>query len=254
MMLQVERQRRIIEEVGRRTSVRVAELAGVFQVADETIRRDLDSLQEKGLLIRSHGGAVATVENSQELHYTARETQNLKEKVAIAREALARIREDDTIILDSSSTALQLARSIPDMRLTVVTNSLRAAVELSGKTAVRVISTGGTLLTSSLSFIGPLAEKGMENYHVNKAFLSCRGFAPQEGASDANELQALLKRKMLNRADEKFLLVDSAKLGVKSLSIWAQAGDFTWVITDAGAPDGTIGEIERAGVEVIRAE
>jgi len=253
-MLQVERQRRIVEEVGKRTSVRVVELAGAFQVTDETIRRDLDALQEKGLLIRSHGGAVATVENSQELHYSARETRNLKEKVAIAREALARIMEDDTVILDSSSTALQLARSIPDRRLTVVTNSIRAAMDLSGKPSVRVISTGGTLLASSLSYIGPLAEKCLENYHVNKAFLSCRGFSPREGASDANESQGILKRKMLDRADERYLLVDSAKIGVMSLSVWAQARDFTCVITDAGVSSATVSELESAGLLVIRAE
>ena len=165
-MLLVERHRKIVEAVNRQTSLRVTELSGMFGVTEETIRRDLEKLQEQGMLIRSHGGAVALTDTSFEVHHTAREARSQTEKTAIAREALKRVRTDDTILMDSSSTVLILAKVIPDMRITVITNSLQAAMELSTRPLVRVIGIGGTLISSSLSFVGPLAEKCLADYHV----------------------------------------------------------------------------------------
>jgi DeoR/GlpR family transcriptional regulator of sugar metabolism len=251
-MLMVERQRRITEEVGRRSGVRVTELASLFRVTEETVRRDLETLQTQGKLVRSHGGAVAVADQSHEVHYSAREILNQAAKVSIAREALSLIAEDDTVMMDSSSTVLQLAILLPDRRLTVVTNSIKVAAELSSRPQVRVISIGGTLMASSLSFVGPWAEKCLDNYYVSKVFLSCRGFSATEGASDANELQALLKRRMLDRAGERYLLVDSSKFGVKSLSVWAQTAAFTAIVTDASSRSLDLDGIVELGVRVIR--
>lgn len=252
-MLVVERHRRIVEAVNRKTSLRVTELAEMFAVTEETIRRDLESLQEQGFLVRSHGGAVALTDASYEVHHAARETQQQAEKTAIVREALKRIHPDDTILVDSSSTLLLLSRLITDMRLTVLTNSIQAAMELSSRPLVRVIGIGGTLMSSSLSYVGPLAEKCLADYHVRKAFLSCKGFSVRDGASESNELQALLKRKMVEHSGERYLLVDGSKVGQKSLSVWAPAGDFTEVITDAGAPAPALEGLKRLGVKLTRA-
>jgi len=249
-MLLVERHRKIVEAVNRQTSLRVTELSGMFGVTEETIRRDLEKLQEQGMLIRSHGGAVALTDTSFEVHHTAREARSQTEKTAIAREALKRVRTDDTILMDSSSTVLILAKVIPDMRSTVITNSLQAAMELSTRPLVRVIGIGGTLISSSLSFVGPLAEKCLADYHVRKAFLSCKGFSMKDGVSESNELQAILKGKMLLHSDEKYLLVDGSKVGMKSLSVWAQASDLTEVITDSTAPPGSLDGLKRAGVRL----
>jgi len=252
-MLVVERHRRIVEAVNRKTSLRVTELAGMFGVTEETIRRDLESLQEQGFLVRSHGGAVALTDASYEVHHAARETQHQAEKTAIAREAMKRIHPDDTLIMDSSSTVLLVARILPDMRITVITNSIQAAMELSGRPLVRVIGIGGTLMSSSLSYVGPLAEKCLSEYHARKAFFSCKGFSAKDGASESNELQALLKRKMLEHSDEHYLLADGSKLGSKSLTVWAAAADFTEVITDQGAPAHSLDGLKKLGVRLTRA-
>jgi DeoR/GlpR family transcriptional regulator of sugar metabolism len=252
-LLTVERHRRIVEAVSRKSSQRVSELAGQFGVTEETIRRDLERLQDQGYLVRSHGGAVALTGETYEVHHEARESRQRAEKTAIAREALKRILPEDNIIMDSSSTVLLLARILPDIRLTVITNSMQTAMELSGRPLIRVIGIGGTLMSSSLSFVGPLAEKCLADYHVRKAFLSCQGFSVRDGASESNELQALLKARMVEHADERYLLVDGSKVGKKSLSVWAQAGDFTEVITDAGADRGALEGLGKAGARLVRA-
>jgi len=250
VMLVVERHRKIVEAVNRQTSLRVTELAGMFGVTEETIRRDLEKLQDQGMLVRSHGGAVALTDTSFEVHHTAREARAQAEKSAIAREALKRIRNDDTLIMDSSSTVLLLSKLVPDMRLTVITNSIQVAMELSTRPLIRVIGIGGTLMSSSLSFVGPLAEKCLADYHVRKAFLSCKGFTLSDGISESNELQAILKGRMLEHSDERYLLVDGSKVGQKSLSVWAPAQSMTEVITDATALMPALEGLKKAGVRL----
>lgn len=112
-----------------------------------------------------------------------------------------------------------MAKILPDIELTVITNSMKAAIELSNKENISVISTGGILLEKSLSFAGPLAERSLETYHVNKTFLSCKGFDVHNGMSDSNEWQALLKKRMIERSDQTILMADSSKWGTASFHI-----------------------------------
>ncbi len=250
MMLAVERHRRIVEAVNERRSLRVAELARMFDVAEETIRRDLEKLDLEGKLVRSHGGAARREDPEGEVPYARRETLRVAEKTAIAGEALSRIREDDTIMMDPSSTSCRLARQIPDMPLTVVTNSVPVTMELSGRPRVRVISTGGALSTASLSFVGPLAERGLEECRAGKFFFSCKGFSAEAGLSEPDELQAALKRKMFDRSTHRCLLLDSSKFSRVSLHRWARAGEVTEMITDSGAPPDQVDALRRAGLRV----
>src|SRR5690625_5851794 len=124
--------------------------------------------------MRSHGGAISIrPSRSLEISYLEREITNVKEKRQIASEAIKFVNEGDKIILDASTTAWYMAKELPDIEMTVLTNSIKVATELSTKRNIAVISTGGMLRNESLSFVWPLAETSLESYHVNKSFISC---------------------------------------------------------------------------------
>lgn len=232
-MLVAERQNKIVEVVNLRSSIRVSELSDMFSVTEETIRRDLEKLEKENKLLRSHGGAVKIQNNNTETHFSEREITNMYEKKAIAFEAVKKVEEGDRIILDASTTAWYLAQALPEaLRLTVITNSIKVALELSRKEKIEVISTGGTLLSKSLSFVGPLAERSLRNYHVNKTFLSSKGLHLEAGLSDSNEAQALLKKQMIENADQIFLMIDSSKFGIRAFSNIMPLKSKMQIITD----------------------
>jgi len=249
-VLVAERQRKIVELVNEKLSIRVSELSKIFSVTEETIRRDLEKLEKENLLMRSHGGAVSLEKDQSETSYLEREITNASEKKAIALEAISLIEPGDQIVLDASTTAWYMAKELPDMPLTVLTNSIKVAIELSRKEQIRVISTGGTLLSQSLSYVGPLAERSLSMYHVNKAFLSCKGVHLDKGLSDFNELQALLKKQMMEISDETVLMVDSSKFGTRSFSQIAPLASIDTVITDSYLDDQLRRQLDEKNITV----
>lgn len=246
-MLVAERHQKIVELVNERLSIRVSELSKIFSVTEETIRRDLEKLEKEHKLKRSHGGAVSIQEES-ETDFSTREITNIVEKKAIAQEAAKLVESGDRIILDASSTAWYLAQALPDMPLTVLTNSIKVAIELSKKEKIQVISTGGTLLPKSLSYVGPLAERSLETYHVDKTFLSCKGIHLKSGLSDSTESQALLKKRMMDIADQTILMVDSSKFGVRTFVHTAPISDVHHIITDSHLHDDVRHHLEERAI------
>lgn len=231
-MLAAERHRKILSIVERQGSAKVTDLAGQFSVTQETIRRDLERLEADGKLLRRRGGAINLSAHHRDTPFAERQIKNVQEKIAIANEALRRVEPGDSVLLDASTTALQMAILMPDIPITVVTNALKVVMELAARPHVTCICLGGTLSTDSLSFLGPISESILKEYHVNKLFLSCKGFDLRRGCSDINEWQAKLKRSMLLVSSRRFMLADHSKFGVKALSVFAEAKDFDEVITD----------------------
>lgn len=250
-MLVAERQKKIVELVNERLSIRVTELSKIFSVTEETIRRDLEKLEKENLLMRSHGGAVSIEKDQGETSYLEREITNAAEKKAIAVAAIRSIEPGDQIVLDASTTAWYVAKELPDMPLTVLTNSIKVAIELSKKEQIKVISTGGTLLSQSLSYVGPLAERSLSMYHVNKAFLSCKGVHLEKGLSDFNESQALVKKQMMEIADETILMVDSTKFGTRAFSQIAPVSTIGCIITDSNINEETRNELEEKKIKLL---
>lgn len=250
-MLAIERQREILSWLAEKGSARVAELAARFGVTEETIRRDLDKLEQDGRLVRSHGGAVA--QEQREAPHWQREYVNVAEKEAIAREAVREVNEGDTIILDASSTAWFVAKRLPDVPLTVITNSLHIAMTLGGRPLCKVIVPGGTLAPTSMSFVGSETQLALRRYHVSTLFLSCRGIDVQRGVSDLSEEQAMVRRVMMEISDRRILLMDSSKFGVRALSILAPTPSFHRLITDEKAPPDACRQLEESGLPVTRA-
>ena len=232
-MLVAERHQKIVELVNQKLSIRVSELSQLFGVTEETIRRDLEKLEKENQLQRSHGGAVSIKKEDAEIPYLEREIMNAAEKRKIALAAVKFIHSGDQIVLDASTTAWYMAKELPDMPLSVITNSMKVALELSKKEQIKVISTGGMLLPESLSYVGPLAERSLQMYHVNKAFISCKGVHVQAGLSDSNEWQALLKKQMMEISDETILMADSTKFGVRTFVQVSSLDQVDQVITDS---------------------
>ena len=251
-MLVAERHEKITEIVNEKGSIRVTELSQIFKVTEETIRRDLEKLEGEGKLQRSHGGAVSIKETEIELPYFEREIQNVKEKLAVAEEAVKYVETNDRIILDASTTAWYMAKRLPDMALTVLTNSMKVAMELANREKISVITVGGTMLPRSLSFVGPQTNNALEYYHVNKAFISCQGIHAKRGISDSNEMQALVKQKMIEISDEIYLLADYTKFGKQAFSRIGAINSINCIITDSKTSQGQIKDFQDLEIKVIR--
>lgn len=249
MMLAIERQREILKALTAQASVRVTDLAGRFHVAEETIRRDLDKLSAEGKLVRSHGGAVAALEAEQP--HEQRELLNQRQKEAIAREAIRFIEPGDTIALDASSSSWFIARQIPDIPLTVITNSLYACTALAHREQIRVICTGGSLSRTSMSLVGTATIGYLGRYHASKLFFSCRALDLQRGLSDISEDQAAVRQAMLDISDQHILLMDSSKWGARALSIVAPLQEVHCVITDHNTAETDCQRLRDNGIDVI---
>lgn len=253
-MLVPERHKKIISIVNANKTARVSELSKNLKVTEETIRRDLEKLESEGKLARTHGGAVSTEEEEGDIPYFQREVMNKEEKLAVAKEAVKLIQEDDIIFLDASTTALYLARLMPNYRMTVLTNSIRVGVELANHSNIQVVVVGGNLSPSSLSLIGPLTVSALERYHVNKVFFSCKGLHKQWGISDSNEQQAIIKRKMIENADEKILLLDHTKLEKKAFAYIAKEDVINMIIVDNQANNTYLNYFEEKKISILYAQ
>ena len=252
-MLVAVRHNKIVSTLNERETIRVSELSVLCGVTEETIRRDLEKLEALGKLARIHGGAISIKDEEDDLPHFKREVINKKEKMSVAKEAVKYIEENDIIFLDASSTALYLARFIPNINLTVLTNSIQICTELAKNSNIRVVCTGGTLSPNSMSFIGPLTLQTIESYYVNKVFFSCKGIHEEWGISDSNELQSLVKRKMIHMADKKYLLLDHTKLDKKAFAHIEKVDAIDVLIIDSNATEESLANFKKRDVEIVKA-
>lgn len=215
-MLAVERIAAIEKALDSSESVTVAGLSRMFDVTEETIRRDLDKIMSRdSSVMRVHGGAYRQKPFDHEAPYHLRETLLVDEKERMARRSCEVLERSDTIMLDSSTTALYVAKHLKelDLGLTVITNSLRIAMELSECTATTLVLIGGLYRQASMSFVGYAATEALGQMHADKALVSCSGLHERFGLTDNNEGEAQIRRLMLRNAHRRFLLVDSDKFG-----------------------------------------
>ncbi len=250
-MLNEERRRAILEIVNRESRVLVLDLAKRFETSQVTIRKDLEALHAHGLIHRTHGGALPAREGALE-DPTLREKEKLhhQEKLRIAEAAAAMVQEGQVLILDSGTTTTEIARAMRNFRnLTIVTNAVNIAAELSG-TAVEVILTGGTLRKNSFSLVGPIAEETLHRLHADVLFLGVDGFDVQYGLSTPNLLEAKVNRVMVEIAKRKVAVCDSSKFGRRSLSLIAPPAALDAVITDRAVPKSDLRALKKAGIEV----
>jgi len=250
-LLYEERRRAILEILKRDGRVLVQDLTKRFSTSQVTIRKDLEDLHQHGLIHRTHGGALPASEGALE-DPTLREKQNLhrKEKLLIAKEAARMVQEGQVVILDSGTTTTEIARALRDFRrLTIVTNAVNIAKELSG-TAVEVILTGGTLRKNSFSLVGPIAEETLRRLNADLLFLGVDGFDVHYGLSTPNLLEAKVNRTMVEISRRTVAVCDSSKFGRRSLSLIVAPSALHAIITDRGVPKSDMQALKKAGIEV----
>ena len=250
-----DRRSGIIELLEANGNVRVEDLAERFNVSLVTIRKDLSELETRGLLERTHGGAVFTHKSRFNPSFREKLGLQTQEKNLIAQAALEFIHEGDAIILDAGSTTLALAQAIKEHyhTLTVITNSVPIALELSGLNW-DIVLVGGQMRHHSLALIGPSTLSVLETYHVDKAFLGATGVSVDAGYTTPNPLEAQTKRAMLKAARERYVLADASKLGHATLSSFARLHEVNALVTNAGAPVDVLRALEARGVKYKLAE
>jgi DeoR family transcriptional regulator, fructose operon transcriptional repressor len=233
--------------------LRVHELSRRLGVSSATIRRDLAELESSGEIRRVHGGAVSVESRLEEPLFDDKTSIAAREKHRIAQAALKYIEPDDTIYLDGGSTILELARLIRDRsNLTVVTNSLRAALELAMQ-GPRLILIGGELRRLSQTVVGPLTRLIIQELYVDKAFLGTIGLSFEEGLTTTDPGEAFTKEFVMGHAREVILLADSSKAGKISFARAGRLEKVQVLITDDGIDRKFAAELRKRGVEIVRA-
>lgn len=251
-MLAVERRRLIAEHLRSRGVVSVAEMAGLLNTTEITVRRDLRAMAKEGQLVRAHGGAVLPAPIGHEPSYSEKARQAGAEKASIAQLALAMILPGDSILLGPGTTTLALARLLGDVpELTVVTNSLLVAQALMTSNRVEVILTGGTLRRSIHALVGPAAEDSVRALRASKAFISGNGFTPERGLSTPSPLVAATDRAFAGAAQQVVVLADHTKIGQDTMCQTVPTARVHTLITDSGADPGLLAAIREAGVDVL---
>ncbi len=253
-MFAQERHSLILDLLEKEGSVRVAVLAERLQVTEETVRRDLERLGHDGKLQRTHGGALALDASKREQPFDVRSSAQQREKDAIARVAAAQVQEGEVIAIDGSSTAFALARALADQAITVITTSMPVIMALAQRTRIRVVCAGGTLDRTSMSLSGALTEQVLEHYNIHRLFLSCTGIDAERGLTETADGLAAVKRRLMARAAQTYLLADHTKFGVRGGSIFSAADQIDALITDTSAPADQLVRLAQAGVTIHQAE
>ena len=250
-MLNEERQRAILDLLRRDGRVLVVDLAKHFHTSQVTIRKDLETLHLKGSMHRTHGGGLPARDGALE-DPTLREKESLhrKEKLRIAAAAVRMVTEGQVVVLDSGTTTTAIARALRNFRkLTIITNAVNIAAELSGS-ALEVILTGGSLRKNSFSLVGPIAEETVRKLYADILFLGVDGFDVHYGISTPNLLESKVNRAMIEISKLAVAVCDSSKFGRRSLSSIAPLSSVHHVITDRGIPKPDLLALKKTGIAV----
>lgn len=247
-----ERQSKILESLETKKYISVNELSEKLKVSVVTIRKDLTLLEQEGYLHRTHGGASKQMRYVFDQTVTEKETQNVEEKTRIITKALDFIKENEFIILSSGTTVNLLAQKLYGFRnLTVLTPSLRVALEVCKNPNVNTIHLGGEVRKNSTSTIGVLAEETLSNFSCTTLFLGIEGIDLDYGLSSTNVGEAHLNKKMMERVDKTIVLADSSKIHKRGFGFICYAEKIDMLITDKNVDPEFVEELEKRGVEVV---
>lgn len=248
-----DRRRMITELVTERGSMRVTELSSILEVSEVTIRNDLDLLAHEGLLVRDHGGAIAFTRTALSVAFDQRARLQLEAKQRIGQAAAGVVQPGDTIMLDSGSTLMEMAKRLPNLSpLTIITNGLNIAIQVGSLPGVHVVLAGGSLSPETIGTVGPLAERDLRDLLADKLFLGTHAFELETGLSDVSTEVARVKRTMISAAKQVFLLVDSGKFPTRAMARVAPLSAIHCIITDTGFPEEIAQQLADQNIEVRR--
>jgi DeoR/GlpR family transcriptional regulator of sugar metabolism len=246
-----ERRQSILTALEAAGELSVGDLSTRFDVSEVTIRQDLQALSDQGLLLRSRGRALAS-SVIPEFSFDVRQQQFAAQKRRIGQAAAALVNHGDTVFLDASTTAQAI---IPHLKsfseLTVVTNSLRAALNLLDAPQIHVILPGGHLRRESISLVGQPQDNLLEGIHIQIGFFGARGVTVEEGLTDVNLSEVAMKRAMVEGCLQVVGVADARKWGKVAAFTFARLDQVQTLITDTDVPETLVCPIREQGVEVI---
>lgn len=252
-MLAAERRNEILSQLKEEGKVIVADLSKKYDVTEETIRRDLEKIERDGLATRTYGGAVLKENEKEELPFLVRKRANVEAKKKIAARIGDMIQDGERIMLDASTTALFVVKQIRHKKnITIITNSIDILLELADIKGWRVLSTGGALRAGALSLVGYQAERMVDEFYVDKAILSCKGVDYHNGFTDSNELDAGIKKRMLDSATTKIMAADSGKFGKTSFTKIVDFSDVDVIVTDYDMDEEWQEKMQDCNVNVVK--
>jgi DeoR family transcriptional regulator, aga operon transcriptional repressor len=252
LLLIDERRQHILSLIQSQGRVLVGELSRSLNISQITIRKDLEYLQSKGLVQRTHGGALR-IQSSALFDPTLKEKQkqHSQEKQRIAAAAAKMVEEGQCVMLDSGTTTTAVAHELKGFsQLTVITNAVNIAAELT-RTNLEVILIGGSLRKNSFSLVGPLAEDVLQEMHADILFLGVDGFDPEVGLTTPNFLESRVNRAMVNAARRTVAVCDSTKFNRRSLSRIVPPSAIHCVITDRDLPPATADILRAQNIQVV---
>jgi DeoR family transcriptional regulator of aga operon/DeoR family fructose operon transcriptional repressor len=238
----------VIEENARAS---VIDLSKRLSVSEVTIRKDLAVLEGEGSVLRTHGGAISVGRSRAELAFEVRARLHTTEKSLIGAEAARLVEDGDSIALDASSTALQIARHLKARReLTVVTNGIRVATELAAQPSITVLMPGGAVRWEAFSLVGKWGTMMLRQLNIQKAFVGAVGFTLEEGLTDVNAEEAELKRAMVMSAKDVIGVFDHTKWNRVAMATFCPTNQLRLVISDDRAPVNSVKAARDLGIDV----
>lgn len=250
-MFSQERHMKIVEILQTKTSIKVNELADIFEVSESTIRRDLKEMVESGLIARTHGGAIGITNTIFEPTYKEKTLTKHDDKETIGKLAASMVEDNNTIILDSGTTALEIAKNLTARKITVLTNSIDIAYILSEKEEIEVIVIGGLLRQTTRAMVGVITEKILSYFRVDIAFIGANGISIKDGITTPNMVEAHAKRAMIEVANKVVVVADSTKFNNVCFSVICPLSSISTIITSRDLEDTLKTEFESTGIEII---
>jgi DeoR/GlpR family transcriptional regulator of sugar metabolism len=247
-----ERQKQILSLLSKQGRMSVAEIVAQFSVSEATARRDLEALASDGKVQRVHGGAIAVGQAPPELPILERENEQADEKTNIGRATAELIADNDSVFLGSGTTVLEVAKNLRDRRnLTVITNSLPVLNVLAGLRKITVISLGGQLRDSELSFIGHITEQALAEVRVDKVVMGTRGISIEHGLTNDYLQETLTDRAILKIGREVMIVADHTKINRVSTVLLAPLTAVHTFVTDLLADKKFIQSIKKQNINVV---
>ena len=248
------RMRHVLELLETRDVVTVAELARRFAVSEVTVRSDLTSLAQRGLVARVRGGARALQRGQSEVAFDVRLRVEEEAKRAIARAAAAMVADGEAVALDSSTTAYYIALELRQKHeLVVVTNGLRIATVLADAPGISVLVPGGVVRMAAMSVVGDFASSVLRNTRIGRGFFGVRGISAERGLMDLNPDEVKIKREMAEACERVVGVFDHTKWRRSALFTFVPTQRIDAIVTDAGAPAELVEEWRERQVEVVTA-
>jgi DeoR/GlpR family transcriptional regulator of sugar metabolism len=247
-----ERQKQILSLLGRQGRLSVAEIVEQFSISEATARRDLETLASQGKAQRVHGGVIAIEQAPPEAPILDRKIEQAHEKQRIGRAAASLVRDKETVFLGSGTTVLEVARNLRHYKsLTVVTNSLPVLNIMAGLNEITVISLGGMLRESELSFIGHITEQALAEVRVDKVLMGTRGLSLEHGLTNDYLQETLTDRAILKIGREVIIVADHSKINRVSTALLAPLNAISVFVTDPKADRRFLQTLKKQGIQAV---